>query len=213
MSLRLYFLRHGQTAASRGNQFCGSGSNPPLTPDGLKMAEQFAEKYSCIKWKAVYASPLLRAQQTALCLTDKISSPLTTDDDLKEIDFGEWEGKTVEIVNAEFHDDYVRWMADPGWCAPTGGETATVIAQRGSRFLDRVLSEHVEGDVLAVSHKATIRIMLCTLLGIDVGRFRFRLDCPVCSVSLVEFTSQGPLLRRLADRGHLSDELRNLPGT
>ena len=69
------------------------------------------------------------------------------------------------------------------------------------------------GHVLIVSHKATIRIMLCGLLGIDVGRFRYRLACPVGSVSHIEFTKEGPLLHALADRTHLTPELRGLPGT
>jgi probable phosphoglycerate mutase len=66
---------------------------------------------------------------------------------------------------------------------------------------------------LLVSHKATIRIILCELLGIDVGRFRYRLDCPVGSVSVVEFAAQGPFLHSLADRSHLTEALRTLPGT
>ncbi len=67
--------------------------------------------------------------------------------------------------------------------------------------------------MLIVSHKATIRIVLCGLLGIDVGRFRYRLACPVGSVSIVEFTSEGPLLHTLADRAHLDEKLRSLRGT
>jgi broad specificity phosphatase PhoE len=68
------------------------------------------------------------------------------------------------------------------------------------------------GSVLVVSHKATIRILLCALLGIDLGRFRYRLGCPVGSVSVVEFAPQGPLLHTLADRTHLRETLRHLPG-
>jgi broad specificity phosphatase PhoE len=64
-----------------------------------------------------------------------------------------------------------------------------------------------------VSHKATIRIILCSLRGIDVGRFRYRLVCPVASVSIVEFTLDGPMLKALADRSHLTEGLRSLRGT
>ena len=65
------------------------------------------------------------------------------------------------------------------------------------------------GNVLVVSHKATIRIMLCSLLGIDVGRFRDRISMPVASVSIVEMARQGPLLQVLGDRSHLRGFLRN----
>ena len=56
-----------------------------------------------------------------------------------------------------------------------------------------------------ISHKATIRIMLCSLLGIDVGRYRDRLDMPVASLSVVEMTERGPLLKSLGDRSHLRE--------
>jgi broad specificity phosphatase PhoE len=55
--------------------------------------------------------------------------------------------------------------------------------------------------------------MVCSLLGIDVGRFRYRFGCPVGSVSIIEFGTHGPLLQALADRLHLDERLRTLPGT
>jgi probable phosphoglycerate mutase len=81
------------------------------------------------------------------------------------------------------------------------------------QVIEEIKEHYDNGNVLIVSHKATIRIMLCALLGIDVGRFRYRLVCPVGSVSIVEFTTEGPLLRALADRSHFSEELKTLPGT
>jgi probable phosphoglycerate mutase len=134
-------------------------------------------------------------------------------DDLREIAYGRWEGQTVETVSRDFHDDHLRWSADPAWNAPTGGEAAVVIAQRVLHVIEEVRQSCDDGNVLLVSHKATIRIALCALLGIDVGRFRYRLGCPVGSVSIVEFGAHGPLLHALADRTHLSAELRTLPGT
>jgi probable phosphoglycerate mutase len=133
--------------------------------------------------------------------------------DLREIGYGKWEGLTKEIVEREYHDDYVSWLADPAWHAPTGGELAVVIARRGLRVVEEITQQFTNGNVLIVSHKATIRVILCSLLGIDAGRFRYRLVCPVGSVSVVEFTSEGPLLHSLADRSHLSEALRSLPGT
>ena len=87
------------------------------------------------------------------------------------------------------------------------------IARRSLRVLEEIEREHRDGNVLVVSHKATIRIILCSLLGIDVGRFRYRLACPVGSLSIVEFSPAGPLLLSLADRSHLNEALRSLPGT
>jgi probable phosphoglycerate mutase len=134
-------------------------------------------------------------------------------DGLKEIAYGQWEGKTPEEVNRQFHDEYVSWLADPGWYSPTAGERGIDIARRSSVVLDEIEQKHPTGNVLVVSHKATTRIMLCSLLGIDVGRYRDRISLSVAALSIVEMTKQGPLLKVLGDRTHLQESLRLRPGT
>ena len=213
MSLKITFLRHGQTSSSRDNVFCGSGLNPDLTDEGAQMARQFADFYGAAKWQAIYASSLVRAQQTAQPISEKTGLEIQTRDDLKEIAYGAWEGKTVAQVDADYHDDHIKWTADPAWNAPTNGETAIVIARRGLQVVEEIRETYDDGNILIVSHKATIRIILCALLGIDVGRYRFRMGCPVGSVSVIEFGQHGPLLETLANREHLEKHLRELPGT
>lgn len=213
MSLTLYFLRHGQTALSREDSFCGSGLDPELTPEGLEMAHAFSAAYQSKSWRAIYSSNLRRAIATAKPLCDALGLASQVRADLNEIAYGKWEGLTKEKVDQTYHDDYVSWLADPAWHAPTGGELAVAIAERGLRVIEEIKQQFPDGSALLVSHKATIRIILCDLLGIDVGRFRYRLACPVGSVSVVEFTLHGPLLHTLADRSHLSETLRSLPGT
>lgn len=213
MTLKLYFLRHGQTPFSRDNDFCGAGLDPELTPDGAEMARAFAAAYKTTPWSAVYASPLRRTIATAQPLCDAVGITPELRPDLMEIHYGKWEGQSVESVNRDFHDDYIRWSADPAWNAPTGGELAVAISRRTVRVVEEIKQRFNTGNVLVVSHKATIRILLCSLLGIDVGRFRYRLACPVGSLSMVEFSSEGPLLHLLADRSHLPEKLRSLRGT
>jgi len=213
MPLTLYFLRHGQTPDSRANLFCGSGRDPALTPDGVAMAAEFAASYATMPWTAIHASPLTRAMQTARALADLTGQPIEPRPELAEIAYGSWEGMSVPQVDREFHDDYVRWTADPARNPPTDGEPAITVARRIRSLIDDLASRFTDGPVLLVSHKATIRIALCSLLDIDVGRFRYRLGCPVASLSVVELTPHGPLLHRLADRAHLDARLRELPGT
>lgn len=213
MALTLYLLRHGQTTFSRDNVFCGSGLDPELTPDGIEMARQFAIAHAHIPWGAVYCSPLRRTMMTASHLCEAAGAALQVREELKEIAYGAWEGKSVAEVDRTYHDDHIRWLADPAWYPPTGGEPAVEIERRGLQVIGEITRTFSEGNVLAVSHKATIRIILCGLLGIDVGRFRYRLACPVASVSIVEFGPNGPLLKALADRTHLDQRLRSLPGS
>jgi probable phosphoglycerate mutase len=212
LSLKLYFLRHGQTARSRDNVFCGA-IDPELTPEGLEMAKAFATAYSSTPWTAVFSSPMQRTRATAQPLCDALGVKMELRDGLKEISYGKWEGETVETVSRQYHDDYIRWLADPAWYPPTEGELAVAIASRALQVIEEIKQQYSTGNVLIASHKATIRISLCSLLGIDVGRFRYRLGCPVGSVSIVEFGAHGPLLHALADRTHLDERLRTLPGT
>jgi broad specificity phosphatase PhoE len=213
MSLSLYFLRHGQTELSREDAFCGSGLDPELTREGLDMAHAFAAAYRTKPWAAVYSSSLRRAIATAQPLCDTLTMEMQVRADLNEIGYGKWEGLTKQKVEREYHDDYVSWLADPAGHAPTGGELAITVARHSLRVIDEIKQQFRDGNILVVSHKATIRIILCSLLGIDVGRFRYRLACPVGSLSWVEFSLEGPLLHSLADRSHLSESLRSLPGT
>lgn len=224
MPLRLHFLRHGQTAGSRENVFCGRGLDIDLTPEGEEMARQFAAFYRDMPWRAVYASPLRRTRATAAPAAAATGLSVRTIDGLAEIDYGRWDGRSAEDVDRDFHDDYVRWTADPAWNAPTGGETAVALSQRMLAAVQQIVREQgggeeddiaddADGDVLVVSHKAAIRVALCGLLGVDVGRFRFRFACPTGSVSVVEFGRHGPMADAVADRAHLDARLRGLKGT
>lgn len=211
MSLIIYFLRHGETTASQKGGYCGT-LDPDLTSAGYEMAQDLAEAYKTVSWEAIFCSPLKRAVATAKPLCDTVGVYPNLREGLKEMAYGQWEGKTPEEVNREFHDDYVRWLADPGWHAPTNGERGIDIARRSSQVLEEI-EQTCTGNVLVVSHKATTRIMLCSLLGIDVGRYRDRLSMPVASVSIVEMAIHGPLLQLLGDRSYLRENLRHRPGT
>lgn len=213
MSLTLHLLRHGQTTLSREDNFCGSGLDPELTPEGLEMAHAFAAAYRDQLWTAIFSSSLRRTITTAQPLCEALGISLQVRADFNEIGYGKWEGLSKATVERDYHDDYISWLADPAWHAPTGGELAITIARRSLQAIDQIMQQYTDGNVLVVSHKATIRIILCSLLGIDVGRFRYRLACPVGSLSVVEFSLEGPLLHSLADRSHLTEALRSLPGT
>jgi len=212
MSLILYFMRHGETEASRTGGYCGV-LDAGLTDAGRRMAEDFAAKYKSMAWTALFCSPLRRSLDTAGPLVVAAGLEIQIRDGLKEIAYGQWEGKTPAEVSHRFHDEYVRWLADPGWNRPTGGERGVDIARRSSSVLEEIERTYDAGNILVVSHKATIRIMVCSLLGIDVGRYRDRIDMPVASLCVVEMTDQGPLLRVLGDRAHLREALRRRPGT
>lgn len=213
MSLTLYFIRHGETTFSAQGGYCGA-LDPELTPEGQQMAEAFAQAYrSTVPWTAIFTSPMQRTVATAKPICEVVGLEMQLREGLKEIRYGEWEGMVPEEVNAKYHDDYIRWLSDPGWNAPVGGERAVDIANRSAQVIEEIQQLHPDGHVLVVSHKATIRIMICDLMGIDVGRFRDRIAMPVGGVSIIEFQTRGPILKALADRSYLTHALRSRPGS
>ena len=212
MSLTLYLLRHGETTHSQTGGYCGA-LDPELTPAGLEMAQAFAHAYGGMDWAAVFASPMKRTIATATPLCEIAGISLQLRDGLKEIQYGEWEDRTPDYVQEHYGQDYSRWMTEPAWNPPTGGETSVQIANRADGVIAEIEEIYETGNVLVVSHKATIRIILCSLLGIDLGRYRDRIDMPVASISVIKFGRYGPMLQRLGDRNHLPEALRNRAGT
>lgn len=207
MPLRLYLLRNAETEYCRTGRYC-SQDGVALTERGQQMADYFAKAYHYLDWKAVFCSPLHHARATVQPFCEITGLAAQRRDDLRELSFGRWEGMAKEEVNQTFHDDYIRWLADPAWNTPTEGEKGMQVARRSSGVLAEIETAYPDGNVLIVSHKATLRIMLCTLLGIDVGRYRDRLAMHVTAVSLVELMDYGPFVRQFNDCSHLPLHLR-----
>ncbi|WP_442497321.1 histidine phosphatase family protein [Methylobacter sp. sgz302048] len=212
MTLKIYLLRHGETTYSQRGAYCGA-LDAELTPEGRQMAQFFAEAHRSIPWTDVYVSPMKRAIATAQPLCDALGLAMQIRDGLHEISYGAWEDQELEYVRQHYEQDYLRWQTDPAWNPPTGGETAVQIAARALPVITEIESRYKTGNVLVVSHKATIRIILCSLLGIDIGRYRDRINAPAASVSIVKFATYGPMLEVLGDRSYMSEYLRNRAGT
>jgi len=205
-------VRHGQTVASRENRFSGS-LDPPLTEVGEAMAEAFARAYAPLTWNAIYTSPMLRTRQTAEALSRRTGVEVTVDDGLKEIEYGEWEGLRQDEVRTRWPDAFEYWASDVASRGTPGGETAFHVAARAMRVVEAIRSRHERGNVMLVSHKATLRIITCALLGLDVRLFRERIAQPVAAVTMFVVANGTAQLAFLGDRSHLTDELKNQEGT
>jgi broad specificity phosphatase PhoE len=212
MTLSLYLLRHGETASSATGGYCGI-TDIDLTPEGYEMANDFAEAFQHHPFKGIYASPLKRTRMTAGPIAERLGILPEFRPGLRETEFGAWEGMSAEDVKRTYPDDYLRWTTDAGWNRPTQGERGIDVARRALDVLDEIQQTHRSGDVLIVSHKATIRILICAVLGIDIGGYRDRIGISVASLSIINFELHGPRLEQLGDRSHLRPELRARTGT
>lgn len=211
--LSLYLVRHGQTDASLHNRFCGR-LDPPLNGTGQAMAEALAVRYGDFGFAEIVASPLARAQQTAAPTARRAGLSVTLDDGLLEIDYGEWDGRGESEVERDDAARFHQWSTHPGRVGPPGGESGAVIAARALPAIERIRARHPDGGkVLVVSHKATLRVILCALLGLDVDLFRARIAQKVCAVSVIDWKRSGPLLQVLGDTSHLPPALQAGDGT
>lgn len=211
MSLKLFLLRHGETTFSQSGGYCGV-LDVDLTEAGRAMAEAFAAEYQGFEWEAIYSSPLKRTLSTAQPMVKASGLELKIREGLREADFGDWEGKSKAEVDGKLGEDYHDWMTEPAWNPPTNGETAVQVASRAMAVIAEIEDKHTNGNVLVVSHKTTLRIILCSLLGIDLGRYRDRLDYPAASLSVVSFGKYGPMLERMGDRSYMPQVLRERGG-
>jgi probable phosphoglycerate mutase len=212
MGLEIYLLRHGETEYSQRGAYCGA-LDAELTAAGQQMAQAFADAYHPLAWTEIYVSPMRRAIATAQPLCTALGLPMQIRDGLREISYGDWEDREQDDVRTHHEQDYLRWLAEPAWNPPTNGETAVQVASRALPIITEIEAKHKTGKVLVVSHKATIRIILCSLMGIDIGRYRDRIDAPAASISVVKFDIHGPMLKVLGDRNYMPAALRGRAGT
>lgn len=212
MSLKIYLLRHGETEYSQRGAYCGA-LDPELTLEGSQMAKAFADAYRSVSWTDFYVSPMKRTIATAQPLCDAVGLPMQIRDGLREISYGAWENREQAEVRLHYEQDYIRWLTEPAWNPPTDGETAVQVASRALPIITEIESRYKNGNVLVVSHKATIRIIICSLMGIDIGRYRDRIDTPAASVSIIRFDIHGPMLEVLGDRSYMPEYLRKRIGT
>ncbi|MFK8186317.1 MAG: histidine phosphatase family protein [Phormidesmis sp.] len=208
MSLTFYFLCHGETIHSKEGRYCGS-LNPELTPEGEEVANAFVLAYQSLPWETIYISPTKRTLATARPLSDAVAVQMQLRGGLKEMDFGVFEDKSHEWVKEHHSKNYSDWMTNPAWNSPKKGETSVEVASRAMLVISEIREKYKEGNVLVVSHQTTTQVMLCSLLGIDLGRYRERIEILAGSVSKVTFGIHGPLLQKLGDRSYMGSELES----
>jgi probable phosphoglycerate mutase len=193
----LHFIRHGDTEASGDGVFCGD-LDIPLAPSGVTQAAALAQVVRKWKVESVFVSSKLRARMTAEPTCRALGLEAKVEEGLREIGYGSWEGRHETEIRASEPEAFAAWTTDPGTRSPPGGESGFMIAARAMPIVARIAETH-RGDVLVFSHKATIRIVTCVLLGISVSRFRDRVACPTASITTFTFGEHGPLLTRLGE--------------
>jgi broad specificity phosphatase PhoE len=187
---RVMLVRHGATTLSAEDRFAGA-TDVPLSEEGRRQARALGQRLLGEPMAAVYASPMARTVETAdLVVEGRGLSPVTVPE-LREIDHGHWEGRTREEIRAARAAEYARWERDPFSYAPTGGETGLAVLSLGLPAFLAIVARHSAETVLVVSHKATIRLLVGHLLGLDLRGYRDKLDQSPCGLNVLDVREGG----------------------
>jgi broad specificity phosphatase PhoE len=183
---RIFMVRHGATVLTDEDRFAGV-TDVELSEEGREQARRLAERLSHAKITAIYASPLGRTVETARILAAPHDLEVQTRDGFREISHGHWEGMKRRDVEEKFPDEIAEWEKDPYTFAPPGGESGLAVTARALPALIDLVRDHPGEKILVVSHKATIRLLLSSLLGFDPRRYRDNLDKKPAALNIVDF--------------------------
>lgn len=205
--LRLFLMRHGQTPCSVADVLCGQC---PVSLDaaGERMAADFASAYGRHRWTAMYSSPLPRALQTIAPTARAANLDVTPLPGLAEINFGDWDGAPSSQL-ATRNPEFRRWLARPDEHACPRGESGRRVLQRALAALDHIRTQQPQGDVLVMTHKTTLRVLLCHFTGEDLRHYRQRFPQPLGAINVVDVAPTGFHLRRSGDISYQPCSLLN----
>ena len=197
---RFILLRHGQTQHSAERRFSGT-SNPDLTDTGREQAKRAASALQSFgRIDAIVASPQARAQQTAEYAAETLGLDIATDDGLRELDFGDFEGLTRDEVIAKDAEAFETWQSSPN-NAPPSGESLTAFHRRVTRARLK-LQERYEGQtVLLVTHMTPVKSIVRQALGVNADLFK-HLFLDLASISVVDFYGDCGVVRCVNDVAH-----------
>ena len=167
---RLVLLRHGQTDYNLQGRMQGH-LDVELTEGGLAQAAVVAPGIAALGPDRLISSDLRRAVDTAAVVGAAAGLDVKVDPRLRETHLGQWQGRTVAEIEAEWPGAIAEWRSDAGW-APPGGESRIEVVRRARPVIDELDEEYAdnpEGIVVVVAHGGMIAGLVCGLLGLPVS--------------------------------------------
>jgi broad specificity phosphatase PhoE len=200
--VRLLLARHGRTEWHRDNRYV-SRTDIGLDETGHEQARTLARRAKEEGVDLVLSSPLTRALLTARPAAEALGLEPKTDERLRELDFGMWEGKTLAEIREEDPESVGRFEESAEHGFP-GGEPLRKGADRVLAVFADLHGSHAGRTVLVVAHNTLLRLALCRMLGIELGQYRRLMPRVVNgAVSEVRFGERGGALYSFNDAGRL----------
>lgn len=201
---KLLLVRHGDTTLNSAERYWGQ-SDVELSAAGIRQAERLCDRLATQSIDVIYSSDLQRALATAKIIASRHQSEVTICPELREINFGKFEGLTFAEITQRYPEMAKLWTDWSLQLKFPDGESVDELNTRVSKFLDRLKKNAPEETILIVAHSAPLRLIICHLLGIELWRWRqFRLG--LASLSIVDTYPQGAIISLLNDTSHLGKE-------
>ena len=200
----LYLVRHGATDNNLADPpvLQGSGVDLGLSAEGRRQAERTGELLTGIPLTGVFASPLVRAQETAEAIARPHSLNVETVAALQEIDLGQWEGRSWQEIERTEPEAYRLFMEKPATHGYRGGENLTQLWARVQPALEQVMRDNLGRQIAVVGHNVVNRVFLSQVIGIPLDRAR-SINQDNCGVTVARFRDGATKLLTLNAAFHL----------
>jgi broad specificity phosphatase PhoE len=172
----IILVRHGETDFNASGIFRGR-ADAPLNENGRRQAALLGEYLSNEKLSVIYSSPLIRAVKTAEAIAGHHRLGVNIADSLNDIDCGEWQGLSLNEVQARDEETYRDWLDTPEQVRIPGGESLQEVQDRVLPFVQDAVLKYKGGIIVLVSHRVVNKVLICTLLGLNNSFFwNFQID-------------------------------------
>jgi broad specificity phosphatase PhoE len=201
-----YLVRHGATPASAARPVVMQGrkTDAALSPTGQRQAEETARFLANRQLDAVYASPMIRAMQTAAAIAAPHRLMPTAVEALIEADLGTWEGLSWAEIERREPEAYRQFVDRPDLFGYGGGESMTAVRDRAAPALWDLMRQHAGGVIAIVTHRIVIRACVADFLGMPLAEAR-RLSPATCGLTLLRCRHEELEVQTFNSLFHLSD--------
>ncbi len=202
---KIFLIRHGQSEWNKLYKIQGQ-QDTMLTDLGRKQAVRIGSRLINENVDIIFTSDLARAFDTANIISGIINKPLVVSQDIREINFGKWEGLTLQNIKEMYRDEYSLWLKEPDRLEIEGAETLKKLEARIMNWINNIIMESRENNIAIVSHSATLKTIILGLLGIDISHYK-NITLHNVSLSIVECREYNNVLTMLNDTSHLKELL------
>lgn len=204
--LKLYITRHGETEWNVQGRMQG-WKNSNLTPKGVKNAEALGKRLESVPFKVIYSSSSQRAIHTSELIRGNRKIEIITDENLREINLGCWEGKAKEEFSQEDKEGLEAFWNRPHQYKAQSGEDFHQVRIRIEAVLKKILNENVDCNVLIVTHAVIVKTIMAIFKGIPIEKLWEQPFIHGTSLSIVEvdsMTEEGLFEARVLTEGDMS---------